>query len=75
MKLNVVDLAQMKYEEQIKVKLMFDSYLVDNLIPTLYFKFLQLIRNSNVIVGVHGAGLMNIMFAAEEVHANLLHKY
>jgi capsular polysaccharide biosynthesis protein len=44
MKLNVVDLATMKYREQ-----------------------LELIRSSNVIVGPHGAGLMNIMFAAEEV--------
>ncbi len=44
MKLNVVDLATMKYREQ-----------------------LELIRGSNVVVGPHGAGLMNIMFAAEEV--------
>jgi capsular polysaccharide biosynthesis protein len=28
---------------------------------------LTLVRSSNVLVGVHGAGLMNIMFAAEEV--------
>ena len=27
---------------------------------------LRLIRNTNVMVGVHGAGLMHIMFAAEE---------
>ncbi len=35
---------------------------------TCYLKFLclQLIRNTNILIGVHGAGLMFIMFAAEE---------
>ena len=28
---------------------------------------LTLIRNTNVLIGIHGAGLMFIMFAAEEV--------
>ena len=28
---------------------------------------LKLVRGTNVLVGVHGAGLMYIMFAAEEV--------
>ena len=28
---------------------------------------LRLIRGTNVLVGIHGAGLMFIMFAAEEV--------
>lgn len=27
-----------------------------------------MVRNSNILVGVHGAGLMFVMFAAEEVH-------
>ena len=27
---------------------------------------LKLVRESNILVGVHGAGLMHIMFAAEE---------
>lgn len=31
-----------------------------------YYDQLKLIRNTNVLVGVHGAGLMFIMFAAEE---------
>jgi protein O-GlcNAc transferase len=31
-----------------------------------YSEQLKMIRHSNVIVGVHGAGLMFIMFAAEE---------
>lgn len=31
-----------------------------------YGEQLKLIRNSNVLVGIHGAGLMFIMFAAEE---------
>ena len=29
---------------------------------------LTLIRNTNILIGIHGAGLMFIMFAAEEVH-------
>jgi capsular polysaccharide biosynthesis protein len=28
---------------------------------------LTLIRNTNILIGIHGAGLMFIMFAAEEV--------
>lgn len=32
-----------------------------------YGEQLKMVRNSNIIVGVHGAGLMFIMFAAEEV--------
>mgnify|MGYP003385764303 CR=1 FL=1 len=28
---------------------------------------LSLIRHTNVLIGIHGAGLMFIMFAAEEV--------
>jgi protein O-GlcNAc transferase len=31
-----------------------------------YFEQLKLIRNTNVLVGIHGAGLMFIMFAADE---------
>jgi len=31
-----------------------------------YVEQLRIIRNTNVLVGVHGAGLMNIMYAAEE---------
>lgn len=31
------------------------------------FVVLQLIRSTNVLIGIHGAGLMFIMFAAEEV--------
>jgi capsular polysaccharide biosynthesis protein len=31
-----------------------------------YFEQLKLVRNTNVLVGVHGAGLMFIMFAADE---------
>lgn len=29
--------------------------------------FVQIVRSTNILVGVHGAGLMMIMFAAEEV--------
>ena len=32
-----------------------------------HFHCWQLIRNTNVLVGIHGAGLMFIMFAADEV--------
>lgn len=28
---------------------------------------ISLVRKSNVLVGIHGAGLMHILFAAEEV--------
>lgn len=35
------------------------------------FVVLQLIRSTNVLIGIHGAGLMFIMFAAEEVHTVL----
>jgi hypothetical protein len=28
---------------------------------------MQMIRSTNILVGIHGAGLMLIMFAAEEV--------
>ena len=31
-----------------------------------YGEQLRIIRNTNVLIGVHGAGLMNIMYAAEE---------
>lgn len=31
-----------------------------------YLEQLKLVRNTNVLVGVHGAGLMFIMFAADE---------
>jgi len=31
-----------------------------------YYEQLKLIRSSNIVIGVHGAGLMFIMFAAEE---------
>lgn len=31
-----------------------------------YYEQLKLIRNTNILVGIHGAGLMLIMFAAEE---------
>lgn len=34
----------------------------------------QLIRNTNVLVGVHGAGLMFIMFAADEVSSCFLQR-
>lgn len=43
MKLNVVDMAELSIEEQLRI-----------------------VRGSNVLVGVHGAGLMNILYAAEE---------
>lgn len=44
---------------------MIDLHVVDfNYMP--FSEQLKLIRNSSVIVGVHGAGLMHIMFAAEE---------
>lgn len=39
-----------------------------------YGEQLKMIRNSNIIVGVHGAGLMFIMFAAEEVHSVFVFK-
>lgn len=32
-----------------------------------FYDQLKLVRGSNIIIGVHGAGLMFIMFAAEEV--------
>jgi capsular polysaccharide biosynthesis protein len=40
------------------------------IVDTAKMKFedqLKLIRGTNVLVGIHGAGLMFIMFAAEEV--------
>ena len=33
----------------------------------MYVSLTQLIRMTNVLIGVHGAGLMFIMFAADEV--------
>ena len=34
---------------------------------------LNLIRNTNILIGIHGAGLMFIMFAAEEVLIMIYH--
>ena len=31
-----------------------------------FYEQLKIVRNTNIIVGVHGAGLMHIMFSAEE---------
>lgn len=42
------------------------SQVVDTAQMTFYDQ-LKLVRESNIIIGVHGAGLMFIMFAAEEV--------
>jgi capsular polysaccharide biosynthesis protein len=42
------------------------SQVVDTAQMTFYDQ-LKLVRGSNIIIGVHGAGLMFIMFAAEEV--------
>jgi Glycosyltransferase 61 len=42
--------------------------VVDTAQMTFYDQ-LKLVRGSNIIIGVHGAGLMFIMFAAEEVRA------
>ena len=32
-----------------------------------FLEQIKLVRNTNILVGIHGAGLMLIMFAAEEV--------
>ena len=42
------------------------SQVVDTAKMSFYDQ-LKLVRGSNIIIGVHGAGLMFIMFAAEEV--------
>jgi hypothetical protein len=73
MRLNVVDTATMSYYEQLKVKCCFIFTCPPT--PVLFIPFIfhalysQLVRSTNVLVGIHGAGLMFIMFAAEEVSA------
>lgn len=42
------------------------NYVVVDTSSMSYFEQLKLIRNTNVLVGIHGAGLMFIMFAADE---------
>lgn len=44
---------------------MMDLHIIDGA-KMSYGEQLKLIRNSNVLIGIHGAGLMFIMFAAEE---------
>lgn len=65
--LHVVDFAKMSFLEQIKVS---QKTVYMNLSLRLnrlcYFFLLQLVRQTNVLIGLHGAGLMLIMFAAEE---------
>ena len=46
------------------------SSLLPQVVDTARMSFadqLRLVRGTNILVGVHGAGLMFIMFAAEEV--------
>lgn len=42
-----------------------DTKIVD-LAGMSYYDQIKIIRSTNVLIGVHGAGLMNIIFAAEE---------
>lgn len=44
---------------------MMDLKIVD-MAKMSYVEQLTLIRNTNVLIGIHGAGLMYIMFAADE---------
>lgn len=56
-------------EEQVSAVLKEGNMMIYNVVDfgkMTYYEQLKLVRSSNIIVGVHGAGLMFIMFAAEE---------
>ena len=44
---------------------MIDVNVVD-MNTLMFYDQLKIVRNTNILVGVHGAGLMHIIFAAEE---------
>ena len=56
-------------EDEVKALLQKGNMMNVNVVDLSTLSFvdqLKLVRSSNILIGVHGAGLMHIMFAAEE---------